>query len=91
MEFIILDVKRGKKRKALDVVPVVMGDKNMCARRAAGVGWGPAIAKHAKTGSAIEDKLIAIGRNEFETRGITAIAPSGIIDGGRGTAYTPKS
>ena len=91
MEFIILDVKRGKKRKALDVVPVVMGDKNVCARRAAGVGWGPAIAKHAKAGSAIEDELISIGSNEFEAWGITAIAPSSRVHGGRGTAYTPKS
>jgi hypothetical protein len=55
------------------------------------VGRRTAVPEHAQTGPTVEDKLRAIGSDEFKTRRIAAEAPGRGIDGGRGTSDTPKA
>jgi len=92
MEFVVFGVQGSEKRNALDVIPVVMGDEDMSARvGAAGGRGGPAVAEDAKSGAAIEDELIAVGRGELETRSVTTVAPSGRVYRGRGAANSPEA
>lgn len=87
----VLRLEEGtKERDALNVIPMKMGDQNMGFDAEFTVGLGPAVAEGAQAGTAVKNEMAAPGRGEFETRRITAIAPSVAFDGGRGAADSPR-
>ena len=97
MKGIIFGVEWREKRDALDVIPVIVSYQNVrfrisYFRRQVVGGWsGPAAAEHAETGAAIQNKLRAVRRSEFETWRVSAIPPGCGIHSGRGAANPPKA
>src|ERR1700756_4290428 len=57
----------------------------------AGRRSSPTAAKNAQAGAAIENKLCAIRRSEFEARSVSAIAPGRGVHGRRGAAHSPEA
>ena len=73
MEAILWRVKRRKKWQPLNVVPVIVRDENI---RADGiVAVRQLLAQHAQAGSAIQDKLRAVGRGQFKARRVPGVEP----------------
>jgi hypothetical protein len=70
---------------------VIVGDENVRVRKVPCAGGSSSIPQHAQARSAIEDKLRAIGGNQFEAGRVPAVAPGGRVDRRRGTSDTPKA
>ena len=91
MKAILFRIQRRKKRNALDVVPVVVRHENvrlvlfrlLCGFQVA--------SQHAQSGTAIEDHAGARRRGQLDAGGIPAVAPGGLIHGGRRAAHTPET
>lgn len=87
---LILSFEKGMEEgDALDVIPVVVGDKDVCFETRV-VFLGPAIAEHAQASAAIEDEASAARGGEFEARRISTIAPSVALECRRGAPHSPK-
>src|SRR6266446_2767543 len=91
MKFIVLRIKRRKKRNALDVVPVVVRNKNMRLRGSSLARRGAAVPQHAQTCAAIQNKLRAIRCNQLQARRVSAVAPCRRIHRRRGASHTPEA
>ena len=91
VEAIAFGVKRRKKRKSLNMIPMVVRDKNMRFGGLGSVRTHPAVSQHAKAGSAVQDKLRAVGRQQFQARRVSAIAPRRRVYRRRRAAHTPEA
>src|SRR5580693_1584962 len=56
-----------------------------------GIVFGKMIAEHAKSGAAIQNESRAAGSCEFKTGRVSAIAPGGLVYGGRRAADSPET
>src|SRR5712671_4630881 len=91
LKLVLFRVQRGEKRNSLNVIPVIVGDKDMRFRRAACSRRISAITQHAQACAAIQNELRAIGRDQFEAGRVSAVTPSGRVHRRRGASYTPET
>jgi len=74
------------------MVPLIVGNENVgLGAKLACRGRSPTATENAQPGSAIENELRPVGSDQFQTRGVAAVAPRGGIDGGRGAARSPET
>src|SRR5271154_6799114 len=91
MKTILRLEERMKKRDALNVIPVVVGDENVRFDALFALISGQQIAEAADSGAAIEDKRSAVRRGEFQAGSIAPVAPSITLDRGRRATHAPKN
>src|ERR1700730_4990737 len=91
MEAVLALKKWIKERDALDVVPVVMGHKNMGFDGVAAICARPAVAQHAHARAAIQDKTRAVWRGQFEAGRFPPEAPVIALKRRRGPAHSQKT
>src|ERR1700730_1710408 len=91
LKMIFFVVEWSEKRQPLNVIPVVMGNENVCLVAPALVRSAPAASKRAQTGSAIQNKLRSIGRDKLEAWRIATVTPSCRIDSWCRATYTPET
>src|SRR5579883_833380 len=90
MKLVVRRIQGREKGDALNVVPMVVGHEDVGLNGFFG-GGRQAIAKNPQAGAAIEDEATPVGRNEFEARRITAIAPGGPIHRRCRTSHAPEA
>src|SRR5215471_7981331 len=86
----LVAVQRGKKRDALDVVPMEVRKENVRADGAAVGLLHQLLSQIAKTGAAVENEDASV-QAHFDAGGIASIAQIFGLGRGRRTAYTPES
>ena len=79
-----------KERYALNMIPVIVSDKNLRVDSVVTIQVRPLIAEHAQPRTAIEDKWRPVGRSEFKTGRVAAIAPCVALQRWRRAAHSPK-
>src|SRR5438270_13925489 len=82
-------VERTKKRHALNVVPMKMGDENMRGKRPLGEFALQFMSQYAKAGAAIED-VDLISDAHFYARGVAPVTQVLGLRSGRRAAHSPK-
>src|SRR5437899_492190 len=68
-----------------------MGDEDVRLRGAAGSRRVLAVAEHAQSSAAIENKLRTVRGNQLKTWRVSTITPSGWVHRGRGASHTPEA
>src|SRR5579863_3576592 len=97
MKCVVFGIQRSEERNALNVIPVIVSDQNVgfgithAGGDDASGGSDPAAAEHAEAGAAIQNKLRAVGRGEFEAGRVSAVAPRRRVHGGCGTTNAPEA
>src|SRR5262249_22994024 len=81
---------RGKKRDALDVVPMEVRKENVCADRATVGLLHQLFSQIAKAGATVENEDASV-QAHLDAGGIASIAQIFGLGRGRRTAYTPES
>src|SRR5438270_3383215 len=82
-------VERTKKRHALNVVPMKMGNENMRGKRPLGEFALQFMSQYAKAGAAIED-VDLISDAHFYARGVAPVTQVLGLRSGRRAAHSPK-
>ena len=90
LKFVLLHVERRKKRDSLNMIPVVMGDQDVCSLAFFPAWCGPAVAQHAQPCPAIQYEARAVRCFQLQARRVAAVAPRARIHGWRGSAHAPK-
>src|SRR3984893_11512490 len=95
-ELVARRIQRRKKWNPLDMVPVVMRDKNIgfylrFASLAVLPGIGPAVSEHPKTRAATENEPAAIRSPQLKARCIAAVAAGSSIHRRRRAAHPPEA
>src|SRR5579872_677606 len=88
---VLRGVKRSKKRDALNMIPMIVGDEDMRADGVLTRRGGPAVAEHAEAGAAIEDEAGAVRSNQFKAGSVAAVTKGDTVHRRRGPANAPES
>src|SRR5690242_5433092 len=75
VKFVASFIERSEKRNALNVVPVVVRHKNVSFNRFAIRSPGPAVAEHAQSRAAIQNKAAAVWRDQLNAGSVSAVTP----------------
>src|ERR1700733_9808747 len=82
--------KRVEEGNPLDVIPMVMRDKNVGFDSMPTVGLRPTVAEHSQSRATVQNKRRTVGRYQFQTRRIAAIAPCIALKRRRRAAHSPE-
>src|SRR5271154_1179998 len=90
VEAILRLKKRIEEWNALNVVPVVMRNKNVRFDAMAPVRLRPTVAEHSQSRAAVQNKSRTVGSYKFQTRRIAAVAPCVALKRRRRAAHSPE-
>src|ERR1700747_2053272 len=90
MEFVIFGIERRKKRNSLNMVPMVMGHKNVCFGGPIFAWRRPSASQHAQPSPTIQNELRTIRRGKLQAGRVSPIARRGRIYGRRRSSHTPE-
>ncbi|MCU1342967.1 MAG: hypothetical protein JWN92_2390 [Candidatus Acidoferrum typicum] len=90
MQTVLLRVERGKKRNSLNVIPVIVGHKNVRLDPVRFRLRFQVPSKHAEPGSTIQNYSRSLRRGKFQARGISAVTPGSPVHGRSRAANAPE-
>src|SRR5579863_5523565 len=91
VEIVLRVVERLKKRNPLNVVPVIVGEENVCFDTLVPELREKLFAERAQAGAAVEDQDLTLGAANLDAGGISSVTKVFRGGSGGGAANSPKS